>query len=95
MYKSYIITQSWVYLLINLDKQRAFLGKSDMIYDRPSETVPEQFFVVVSYNYKAVRNILEPVYNMSRVKYHYQPLSPFIAELGQKNLLFAYAMVGH
>ena len=72
MYKCYIITQAWVYLLINLAKQRAFVGKSDMIYDRPSETVPEQFFglyVFVSYN-KAVRHILEPVYNMSRVKYH-------------------------
>ena len=44
-----------------------------MIYDGPSETVPEQFFglyFVVSYIYKAVRHILEPVYNMSRVKYH-------------------------
>ena len=74
MYKSYIITQAWVYLLINLAKQRAFVWKSDMIYDCPSETVPEQFFfgsyVFVSYNYKAVRHILEPVYNMSRVKYH-------------------------
>ena len=69
MYKSYIITQAWVYLLITLAKQRAFVGKSD----RPSETVPEQFFgsyFVISYNYKAVRHILEPVYNMSRVKYH-------------------------
>ena len=44
MYKSYIITQAWVYLLITLAKQRAFVGKSDMLYDRPSETVPEQFF---------------------------------------------------
>ena len=73
MYKSYIITQAWVYLLITLAKQRAFVGKSDMIYDRPSETVPEQFFgsyFVVSYNYKAVRHFLEPVYNMSNVKYH-------------------------
>ena len=98
MYKSNIITQAWVYLLITLAKQRAFVGKSDMIYERPSETVPEQFFgsyVVVSYNYKAVRHILESEYNMPRVKYQYQPLCPFISELGQKNLLFAYAMVGH
>ena len=74
MYKSKIITQAWVYLMITLAKPRAFVGKSDMIYDRPSETVPEQFFgsyFVVSYNYKAVRHFLEPVYNMSRVKYHY------------------------
>ena len=42
MYKSYIITQAWVYLLITLAKQRAFVGKSDMIYDRPSETVQLQ-----------------------------------------------------
>ena len=73
MYKSYIITQALVYLLITLAKQRAFVGKSDMMYDCPGETVPEQFFgsyVVVSYNYKAVRHILEPVYNMSCVKYH-------------------------
>ena len=47
MYKYYIITQAWVYLLITLAKQRAFVGKSDMIYDRPSETVPEQFFCLV------------------------------------------------
>ena len=69
-----------------------------MIYDRTSETLPEEFFgsfIVVSYHYKAVRHILEPVYNMSRVKYHFQPLFPLIAELGQKKLLFAYAMVGH
>ena len=73
MYKSNIITQALVYLTITLAKQRAFMGKRDMIYDRPSETVPEQFFgsyFVVSYNYKAVRHFLEPVYNMSRVKYH-------------------------
>ena len=73
MYKSYIITQAWVYLFVTLAKQRAFVGKSEMIYDRPSETVPEQFFgsyVVVSYKYKAVRHFLEPVYNIARVKYH-------------------------
>ena len=53
MYKSNIITQAWVYLMIILAKPRAFMGKRDMIYDRPSETVPEQFFglyVVVFYN---------------------------------------------
>ena len=73
MYKSYIITQAWVYLLITLAKKGDFVGKCDMIYDRPSETVPEQFFgsyFVVSYNYKAITHILEPVYNKSRVKYH-------------------------
>ena len=98
MYKSNIITQVWVYLMINLAKLRAFMGKRDMVYDRPSETVPEQFFglyVVVSYNYKAVRHILESEYNMPHVKYQYQPHCPFISELGQKNLLFAYVMVGH
>ena len=87
MYKSYIITQAWVYLLITLAKQRAFMGKSDMIYDRPSERVPEQFFgsyVFVSYNYKAVRHILKSEYNMSHVKYQYQRLCPFIPEIGQK-----------
>ena len=48
-----------------------------MIYDSPSEMVPEQFFglyVVVFYIYKAVRHILESVYNMPLVKYKYQPL---------------------
>ena len=73
MYKSNIITQAWVYLMITLAKHRTFMGKRDMVYDRPSETVPEQFFgsyLVVSYNFKAVRHFLEPVYNMSRVKYH-------------------------
>ena len=71
MYKSNIITQASVYLLITLAKQRAFVGKSDMIYDRPCETVPEQFFgsyVVVFHNYKAVRHILESVYNKPLVK---------------------------
>ena len=98
MYKSNMITQAWVYLMITLAKQRAVVGKSDMIYDRPSETVPKQFFgsyVVVFYNYKAVRHILESVYKKALVKYLYQPLCSFLAELGQKNLLFAYAMVGH
>ena len=53
MYKSNIITQAWVYLMITLAKQIAFVGKSYMIYDCPSETVPEQFFGlygVVFYN---------------------------------------------
>ena len=53
MYKSNIFTQAWAYLMITVAKQRAFMGKRDMIYDRPSETVPEQFFglyVVVFYN---------------------------------------------
>ena len=71
MYKSNIITQAWVYFLITLAKQRAVVGKSDMIYDRPSETVPEQLFclfVVVSYNYNAVRHILGSEHNMPRVK---------------------------
>ena len=99
MYKSNIITQYWIYLMINLNKQRAFLGISNMIYDRPSEMVPEQFFglyvFLFFYNYKAVRHILESVYNMPLVKYQSQPLCPFLAELGQTNLLFAYAMVGH
>ena len=45
MYKSNIITQAWGYLMINLAIQRGFfLGISNMIYDRPSEMVPEQFF---------------------------------------------------
>ena len=63
------------------------MRKSDRIYDRPSKTVPKQFFgpcVLVSYNYKAVRHILEPVYNILGVKYHCQPPCPFIAELGEK-----------
>ena len=80
MYKSNIITKGWVYLLIPLAKQRAFVGENDMIYECPSETVPEQCFglyVVVSYNYKAARHILESEYNMPRVKYQYQPLCPF------------------
>ena len=45
MYDSSIITQAWVYLLITLAKQRACVGKSDMIYERPSEKVPEYFFL--------------------------------------------------
>ena len=58
-----------------------------MIYDSPSEMVPEQFFglyVVVIYNYKAIRHILESVYSMPLFNYQYQPLWPFLAELGQK-----------
>ena len=53
MYKSNILTQACVYLMITLAKPRVFVEKSDMIYDCPSETVPEQFFglyVVVFYN---------------------------------------------
>ena len=45
MYKSNIITLAWIYLIINLAKQRVFfLGIGNMIYDRPSEMVQEQFF---------------------------------------------------
>ena len=47
VYKSNIITQAWVYLMINLAKPRVFVGISKMIYDRPSEMVPEQFFLRV------------------------------------------------
>ena len=43
MYNSNKITQALVYLLITLARQRDFLRKSDMIYERPSETVPDQF----------------------------------------------------
>ena len=48
-----------------------FKGKRDIIYDRPSERVPKQFFglYVFCYNYKAVRHILESVYNMPLVNY--------------------------
>ena len=72
-----IITQDGVNLLTNLDKQRAFLGINNMIYDRPSEMVPEEFFglfVVVFYNHKTINHILESVYNMTLVEYQYQPL---------------------
>ena len=44
VYKSNIITQAWVYLMINLAIPRVFLGISNMIYGRPIEMVPEQFF---------------------------------------------------
>ena len=70
-----------------------------MIYDRPSKMVPEQCFglyvVVVFYNHKAIRHIMESVYNMPLVKNQYQPFWTFLAELWPKNLLFVYAMVGH
>ena len=92
MYKSNIVTLVWVYLIITLAKQRAFMGKNDMIYDPPSETVPEQCFGLnvfsSSFNYKAVRHILESLYNMPLIKYHYQPLCPFLAKLGQKKHTF-------
>ena len=91
MYKSNIITQAWVYLIINLTKQRFFLGINNMIYDRPSDMVPEQFFglYVFFYNYKPIRHILESVYNMPFGKYQYQPLSTFHPGLGQKTYFMA------
>ena len=99
VYKSNVITQAWVYKMINLAKPRVFVGISSMIYDCPSEMVPEQFFLLVChcffYNYNPVRHILELVYNMPLVKYQYYPLGTFLAKLGQKNILFAYAIVGH
>ena len=49
MYKSNIITQACVYLMITLAKQRVVVGISDMIYDRPSETVPEFYFILGLY----------------------------------------------
>ena len=40
-----IITQAWVYLMINLAKKRVFFGGiCNRIYDCSSEMVPEQFF---------------------------------------------------
>ena len=44
MYKSNIITQKCLFLMITITKQRAFVGKSDMIFYRARETVPQQFF---------------------------------------------------
>ena len=38
------MTKACVYLMITLAKPRVFVGKSYMIYDGPSETVPEEFF---------------------------------------------------
>ena len=43
MYNSNKITQALVYLLITLTRQRALVRISDMIYERPSETVTDQF----------------------------------------------------
>ena len=90
MSKSNIITQACVYL--NITKQAKYKpnkellwGKSVIIHDRPSKMVPEQFsasYIVVFYNYKAVRNILESVYKKAHVKY--QLLFSFLAELWQK-----------
>ena len=71
MYKSNIFTQAWAYLMITVAKQRAFMGKRDMIYDRPSETVPEQFFGSFAgfcCNYNEVKHILESVYIKVLVK---------------------------
>ena len=92
MYKSNTLTQAWVYLMITLAKQKVVVGKSDMIYDRPSETVPEQLlglYVVVLYDYKAVRHIQD------KICHFLDTLCTCLADLGQKNILFAYAMVGH
>ena len=47
------------------------------------------------YNYNEVKHILELVYINVLVKQQYQSLFPYLAELWQKKLLFAYAMVGH
>ena len=55
MYKSNIITQAFVYLMIKLAKPR------DMIYDCPSEMVPEQLlgsYAGFCYNYNEVKHIL-------------------------------------
>ena len=62
MYKSNIIAQACVYLVITLAKPRVFCGKSDMIYDRPSETVPEKLFGSYAgscYNHNEIKHILE------------------------------------
>ena len=83
MYISNIITQAWVYLMIILAKHRTFMGKRDMVSDRPSEMVPEQFFC--SY---------VSVYNMPLDKYEYQPLCPFLAELGQQKPNFCVHVGG-
>ena len=87
-----------MYFMITLAKQRAFVGTNEMIFDSPSERVPEQFLAhtfFLIYNYMAIRHIFESVYKKVVVKYQYLPLWSFLAELGQTNLLFVYAMVGH
>ena len=45
MYKSNIFTQKCVYLMIHFAKEKPFVGKNDMIYERTRKTVPEQFFL--------------------------------------------------
>ena len=65
------MTKACVYLMITLAKPRVFVGKSYMIYDGPSETVPEQFFGSFAgfcCNYNEVKHILESVYIKVLVK---------------------------
>ena len=42
MYKWNITTQIWVFLMTNLAKHGVIVKESDIVYDCPSKTVPEQ-----------------------------------------------------
>ena len=63
------------------------MQQSDVIYKRSSETVPEQFFWLVFGCFLEL-HILESEYNMPHVKYQFQPLCPFISDLGQTKSTF-------
>ena len=73
------------------------MGESDIIYDSPSETVPEHFFCSNAgyfYKYDEVKHISGSVYKKVFVKYQFQPPLPFLAELKKTNLFLAYVIVG-
>ena len=93
-----MITRTWLFLITTLANQRAIVEEIDIIYDSPSETVPEQCFSSNSgyfSNNKEVKHILESAYKKVLVKYQYQQSSPVFAELRKKNLYLACVMVGH
>ena len=88
-----------MYLIITLAKQSAFVGKVKLSMTVPVNRYQNIFILAHTlffYNYNEVKHVLESVYINVVIKYQYQPLCPFFAEVRQKKTyFFAYAIVGH
>ena len=79
MYNNNKITQALVSLLITFSQTKRFCERKwyDLWTSQGNGTRPVfGSYVVVSYNYKAVRHILKSEYNMPCVEYQYQPPLP-------------------
>ena len=88
MYKSNIITQKCMYFMITLVKQRAFVGKNEMIYESPSERVPEHFLAHTFFLLFTITRQLGIFWNQYTKRYllntNIYPFAHFLLNLGRQ-----------